>query len=72
MIQDITVDQFDDVVANITANRYLGFNKAELPPEGNAHNKSLHISVMCINSLLSRVLVDTGSSLNVMPKATLS
>ncbi|XP_050876821.1 uncharacterized protein LOC127080547 [Lathyrus oleraceus] len=72
VIQDITVDQFDDVVANITASRYLGFNKAELPPEGKAHNKALHISVTCTDSLLSRVLVDTGSSLIMLPKSTLS
>ncbi|XP_050909727.1 uncharacterized protein LOC127123560 [Lathyrus oleraceus] len=72
VMQDITVDQFDDVVANITASRYLGFNEAELPPEGKAHNKALHISVTCTDSLLSRVLVDTGSSLNVLPKSTLS
>ena len=71
VMQDITVDQFDDVVANITSSRYLGFNEVELPPEGNAHNKALHISVMCTNSLLSRVLIDTGSSLNVMSKETL-
>lgn len=72
MIQDITVNQFDDKVANITANRYLGFNEGELPPKGNAHNKALHILVMCTNSLLSQVLVDTGSLLNVIPKAILS
>ncbi|XP_050878511.1 uncharacterized protein LOC127082315 [Lathyrus oleraceus] len=72
VMQDITVDQFDDVVGNITASRYLGFNEAELPPEGNSHNKALHISVTCTNSLLSRVLVDTGSSLNVLPKSILS
>lgn len=72
MMKDITVDQFDDVVANMTANRYLGFNEVELPPEGNAHNKTLHNSVTCTDSLLSRVLVDTGSSLNILPKSTLS
>ncbi|XP_050889349.1 uncharacterized protein LOC127094571 [Lathyrus oleraceus] len=72
VMQDITVDQFDDVVANITASRYLGFNEAELPSEGNAHNKVLHISVTCTKSFLSRVLVDIGSSLNVLPKSTLS
>ncbi|XP_050915167.1 uncharacterized protein LOC127130146 [Lathyrus oleraceus] len=70
VMQDITVDQFDDVVANIIANRYLGFNEAELPPEGKARNKALHISVTCTDSLLSRVLIDIGSSLNVLPKST--
>ncbi|XP_050877108.1 uncharacterized protein LOC127080861 [Lathyrus oleraceus] len=72
VMQDITVDQFDEVVVNITASRYLGFNEAKLPPEGNAHNKALQISVTYTDSLLSRVLVDTGSSLNVLPKSTLS
>lgn len=71
-MQDITVDKFNDVVANIITSRYLGFNEGELPPEGNVHNKALHISVTCVDTLLSRVLVDTGSSLNVIPKATLS
>jgi hypothetical protein len=70
--KDITVDQFDGVVANITTSRYLGFNESELPSEGQDHNKALHISVKCSDNILSKVLVDTGSSLNVMPKATLA
>lgn len=68
---DITVNQFDKVVANITASNCLGFNNDELPPEGHAYNKALYILVKCQDSLLSRVLVDTGSSLNVLPKNTL-
>lgn len=56
------------MVANITASRYLGFNEAELPPKGNGHNKALHTLVTCVDTLLSRVLVDTGFSFNVMPK----
>lgn len=67
----ITVNQFDKVVANITARSCLGFNNDELPPKGQAHNKDLHISVKCQDSLLSRVLVDRGSFLNVLPKNTL-
>lgn len=72
MIQDITVDPFEDVVANITASRYLGFNEVELPLEENSHNKALHISVTCVYTFLSWVLVDTCSSLNIMAKDTLS
>jgi hypothetical protein len=70
--KDITVEQFDGVVANITTSRYLGFNESELPSEGQDHNKALHISVKCADNILSKVLVDTGSSLNVMPKETLA
>ncbi|GAU28982.1 hypothetical protein TSUD_391830 [Trifolium subterraneum] len=69
--KDITVDQFNGVVANIATSRYLGFNEDELPSDGCNHNKALHISVKCLDGILSKVLVDTGSSLNVMPKTTL-
>lgn len=58
-MQHITIDQFDDVVANITASKYLGFNEAKLPPEGNAHNEVVHISLTCVDTLLSRVLLNT-------------
>lgn len=43
VMQDISVDQFDDVVANIFVSMYLGFNEADLTAEGKNHNKSLHI-----------------------------
>nr|XP_027189418.1 uncharacterized protein LOC113786262 [Cicer arietinum] len=69
---DITVDQFDGVVGNITASSCLSFGDNELPAEGTEHNKTLHISMRCHDHILARVLVDNGSSLNVMPKSTLS
>lgn len=46
IMQDIIVDRFDDVVANITVSRYLGFNGVELPVGGSTHNKALHIFVI--------------------------
>ncbi|XP_058760553.1 uncharacterized protein LOC131633896 [Vicia villosa] len=69
--KDITVNQFDGMVANLTAGACLSFNDHELPPQGKEHNKALHISIQCGKAHLSKVLIDTGSSLNVMPKATL-
>lgn len=69
--KDITAEQFDDVIACVTTRNFLGFNDDELPAEGKNHNKALHISLRCINIILSRVLVDRGSSLNVIPKTTL-
>lgn len=56
---EITVNQFDNVVANITASSCLRFSNGRLPPGGHAHNKALHISVKCQDSLLSMVLVGT-------------
>src|SRR3954469_2489 len=69
--KDITVNQFNGMVANLTAGACLGFSDHELPPQGKAHNKALHISIQCGKDCLARVLIDIGSSLNVMPKPTL-
>ena len=70
--QDISLDKFEGIVSHITANNYLTFTEDEIPSEGRGHNKALHISVKCMNHFISRVLIDNGSSLNVMPKTTLN
>ena len=72
VLQEIFVCQFEGVVNNITSSVSLGFIDDELPPEGRNHNKVLHISIECVDTILSRVLVDTGSSLNLLPKSSLS
>ncbi|WJX45728.1 hypothetical protein P8452_32589 [Trifolium repens] len=69
--QDVTVGQFGSIVGNVTACNNLSFSDEELPEKGRNHNLALHISVICKSDSLSNVLVDTGSSLNVMPKVTL-
>lgn len=70
--QEIFVCQFEGVVNNIAASTNLGFNNEELPYEGRNHNKDLHISIKFVDTILSRVLVDTDSSLNILPKSSLS
>ncbi|XP_058783918.1 uncharacterized protein LOC131658667 [Vicia villosa] len=65
------MNQLEGVVSNINAGNGLGFTDADLPSEGRNHNRALHISVECKGTMLSRVLVDTGSSLNVLPKSSL-
>ncbi|KAI5443587.1 hypothetical protein KIW84_012289 [Lathyrus oleraceus] len=72
MEHDVTVDQFDHIVANITSCNNLSFCDEELPEEGRNHNLALHISMNCKDDALSNVLVNTGSSLNMLPKSTLS
>ncbi|WVY97434.1 hypothetical protein V8G54_029585 [Vigna mungo] len=59
------------IVGNIVSNNYLTFTDDEIPTEGRRHNKALHVSVKCLDHVIAGVLVDNGSSLNVMPKATL-
>jgi len=68
---EVTVDQFGGIVGNITACSNLWFSEDELSEAEKHHNLALHISMNCKTDMLSNVLVDTGSSLNVMPKLTL-
>lgn len=70
--QEITTDQFEGIMTNITAGSCLGFSDNELPPEGKAHNKAFHVSNECVDTVLSKILVGTGSSLNVLPKNSLA
>jgi len=65
---DVTVGQFRGIMGNITTCNNLSFSDEELLVEGRNHNLALHISVNCKTDALSNVLVDTGSSLNVMAK----
>ena len=69
---DVTLEQFDSIVANITACNNLSFCDSDLPEEERDHNLALHISMGCKDDAMSNVLVDTGSSLNVLPKSTLT
>jgi len=69
--QDISVEGFGGLVNSITANNYLAFDEEEIPVEGKGHNRALHVSVKCMDHVMAKVLIDNGSSLNVMPKSTL-
>ncbi|RDX66999.1 hypothetical protein CR513_54181, partial [Mucuna pruriens] len=69
--KNISLDKFGAIVNNIMVNNYLAFSDEEIPIKGKGHNRALNISVKCLGHLLTRVLIDNGSSLNVMPKATL-
>jgi len=70
--QDISLDKFEGIVSHITANNYLTFTEDKIPSKGRGHNKALHILVKCMDYFISRVLIDNGSSLKVMPKTTLN
>lgn len=70
--QEISVCQFESVVNNIATILSLGFNDTELPTKVRNHNKAFHISIECVDTVLSRVLVEIGSSLNMMPKGYLA
>ena len=54
----------------IRGNR-ISFCDDELSFELRSHNKALHITVVCLEKVINRVLVDDGSSLNIFPLSTL-
>jgi len=68
---DISVEGFEGIVNHITTNNFLAFAEEEIPVKGRGHNKALHVSVRCMDHVVAKVLIDNGSSLNVMPKTTL-
>ncbi|XP_058764008.1 uncharacterized protein LOC131637439 [Vicia villosa] len=69
--QEISVTQLENCIAILTTDNYLRFSDADLSPSGKNHNKALHISIECGGTTLAHVLVENGSSLNVLPKLVL-
>ncbi|XP_052487269.1 uncharacterized protein LOC128031926 [Gossypium raimondii] len=69
---DISVNKLDRLVNNISADNFIFFNDDEIPPGGRGATKALHVSTYCGKHMLSRVLIDNGSALNVLPLSTLN
>ena len=69
--QETSADQFKDCMASLTVDNGLGFSDADLTLKGRNHNDALHVSVECRGNTMAHVLVDIGSSLNVLPKKAL-
>ena len=69
--QETSAYQFQECVASLTADNGLGFSDVDLTPKGRKHNDALHVSVECRGTTLAHVLVDTASSLNVLPTKAL-
>ena len=65
------MEGFGGIISNIMANNYLTFIDEEILVEGKGHNGALHVSVKYLDHIVAKVLIDNGSSLNVMPLATL-
>ncbi|XP_016702318.1 uncharacterized protein [Gossypium hirsutum] len=69
---DISINQLDRLVNNISADNFIFFNDDEIPSGGMRSTKALHITARCKGSLVSGVLIDNGSTLNVQPLSTLN
>ena len=62
---------FEGMVSLVLATNQVSFSDDELPPEGRDHTLLMHIVVKCEDMIVTRVLIDNGSTLNVYPMATL-
>jgi hypothetical protein len=71
VLKDITGPSFENMVTSILVTNQLTFSDDELPPEGRGHVKALYISVKTNDRIVSRVLIDNESALNVYPLSTL-
>ncbi|XP_031405662.1 uncharacterized protein LOC116214392 [Punica granatum] len=68
--KEIALDQIEETVSSIFSNA-ISFSDDELPSEGWAHSRALHIVCKCNNFIIGRVMIDNGSALNVCPVSTL-
>ncbi|XP_070003047.1 uncharacterized protein [Nicotiana sylvestris] len=67
----ITVNHLEKIAGKIFEANRITFSDDELPMEGTEHNRALYLTVKCEDSVVSRVLVDNGSSANIFPLSTL-
>ena len=66
-----STEKVDCLVGNVMMDNYISFSDDEIPPDGRGSTKALHITTKVKDCTLPKVLIDNGSSLNVMPLSTL-
>ena len=66
-----SIEKIDRLVGNVMMDNYTSFSDDEIPSDGRGSTKALHITTKVKDCTLSKVLIDNGSSLNVMPLSTL-
>ena len=66
-----STDKINCFVGNIMMDNYISFSDDEIPSNRRGSTKALHIMTKVKDCTLSKVLIDNGSSLNVMPLSTL-
>ncbi|XP_070001739.1 uncharacterized protein [Nicotiana sylvestris] len=68
---DISVEQLERMAERLFAINQITFSKNDLPSEGAAHNKVLHLTVKCEGHYVKRVMLDGGSGVDICPLSTL-
>ncbi|PKI51799.1 hypothetical protein CRG98_027847 [Punica granatum] len=65
--KETTPDKIKETVNSIFSNQ-ISFADNELPSEGQGHLRALHIVCKCNDHIVGRVMIDNGSTLNVLLK----
>ena len=71
MPHNASIEKIDRSMGNVMMDNYISFNDDEIPPNDRGSTKVLHITTKVKDCTLPKVLIDNGSSLNVMPLSTL-
>ena len=66
-----TESAFKGMVSTVLATNQISFTDDELPLEGKEYTLPMHIMVKCQDMIVSRVLIDNGSTLNVCSMSTI-
>ncbi|XP_019246316.1 PREDICTED: uncharacterized protein LOC109225964 [Nicotiana attenuata] len=68
----ISVNHLEKIANKIFEVNRVTFSDDELPVEGTEHNRALYLTIKCEDSVVTRVLVDNGSTANICPLSTLN
>ena len=66
--RDISQKTMEHLISRIQALNYMYFVEDELDLKGTKHNALLYITIWCKDVLISMVLIDNYSALNVLPR----
>ncbi|XP_016504341.1 uncharacterized protein LOC107822326 [Nicotiana tabacum] len=67
----IIINHLEKIANKILDSNKITFSDDELPLEGAEHNRALYLIVKYEDSMVTRVLVDNGSSANIFPLSSL-
>ncbi|XP_009590089.1 uncharacterized protein [Nicotiana tomentosiformis] len=68
---ETSVEQLERMVERFFEVNRISFSRDDLPQEGAAHNKALHLTVKCEGYYMKRVMLDGGSVIDICPLSTL-
>ncbi|XP_070049078.1 uncharacterized protein [Nicotiana tomentosiformis] len=68
---ETSVEQLERMAERFFEVNRISFSRDDLPQEGAAHNKALHLTVKCEGYYMKRVMLDGGSGVNIFPLSML-